>query len=68
MFSVCFLPVCPQIVVTAKDWPQREAFLQVLRNKLGAEQQRKPWYPGSDAKHAAFHKRFPKVSSVCLRF
>ena len=48
-----------EIVVTARTWPQREAFLAALRQVLSRTQQRWPWYPGSEARHAAFRARFP---------
>lgn len=56
------IPMLCQVLVTAKDWPQREAFLATLRRRLGETQQRMPWYPGSNAKHAAFQAQFPQVS------
>ena len=36
-----------EIVVTARKWPQRGAFLNAVRDVLNACHQRWPWYPGS---------------------
>jgi hypothetical protein len=47
-----------EIVVTAKDWPQRDAFLQALRERLDVEVQRWAYYPGSEQKYEAFRRKF----------
>ncbi|KAK9814745.1 hypothetical protein WJX72_010772 [[Myrmecia] bisecta] len=53
-----------EVVITAKDWPQREAFLEALRKRLDAEPQRVPYYPGSDKRFAAFRTEFPDVQEL----
>ena len=43
------LPPCPpclQVLVTAADWSQRTAFMEVLRSTLDGLPRRRPWYPG----------------------
>jgi aldehyde dehydrogenase (NAD(P)+) len=50
-----------EVLVTARDWPQRDAFLAVLRQRLGEEAQRAAWYPGSEQRMAAFRRGFPQV-------
>jgi aldehyde dehydrogenase (NAD(P)+) len=36
-----------RVVVTARRWRQRDAFLDALRRALAAAPTRRPWYPGS---------------------
>lgn len=53
-----------EIVLTCKQWPQREAFVAVLRRKLAATRTRVGWYPGTAAKRAAFRARFPEAEEL----
>lgn len=53
-------------MITSKDWPLRERFMAQLRSSLAALSQRAAWYPGSEAKVAAFKERFPKVCWTAL--
>ncbi len=46
-----------QILVTDAAWPQRKQFLEEVRRQLAAAPQRCAYYPGSDAKRAAFNAR-----------
>ncbi|MAE28575.1 MAG: aldehyde dehydrogenase family protein [Planctomycetota bacterium] len=43
-----------KVLVTARDWPQREVFLETLAGILGAIPTRLAYYPGAEARHAAF--------------
>jgi len=40
----------PELIVTARNWPQRDAFLAALRKVLDATPQRFAWYPNSEAR------------------
>lgn len=40
-----------EVIVTAKGWPQRVAFVQAVRDFLDACPQRWVWYPGSKVCH-----------------
>lgn len=50
-----------QVVITDASWPQREAFLSALSRCLDALYCRAHWYPGSEARRAAFKQRFPQA-------
>lgn len=39
-----------ELIVTARGWPQRPAFLEALRKVLDGLSQRWPWYPNSMAR------------------
>ncbi|KIY93232.1 hypothetical protein MNEG_14731 [Monoraphidium neglectum] len=53
-----------EIVVTSKDWPLREKFVSALRACLSGIHERAAWYPGSDAKRAAFTRRFGNAEGL----
>lgn len=42
--------IAGQALILSADWPQREAFLDALRDVLDHLPARGPWYPGSEAK------------------
>ncbi len=42
----------PRLVVVARGWPQRGAFLDALRAAFAALPRRRAYYPGSAARHA----------------
>ena len=50
--------VAGQELVLSSDWPQREEFLDVLRQVLD-ERPRSAWYPGSDRKLDAARDSYP---------
>lgn len=50
-----------EIIITDSSWPQRPAFLAALSRCLDTLQRRSPWYPGSEARLAAFKQRFPQA-------
>lgn len=41
-----------EIIVTAKGWPQRQAFQDALARVLSELYERWPWYPGSEVRAA----------------
>ncbi len=48
-----------KVLVTAADWPQREAFLSELRAALERAPSRLPYYPGSEERYARFEECAP---------
>jgi acyl-CoA reductase-like NAD-dependent aldehyde dehydrogenase len=44
----------PQVVMLARDWPHRQAFMNRVRYWLGAYAGNAPFYPGSDQMYARF--------------
>eukprot|EP01025_Chloroclados_australasicus_P046066 TRINITY_DN5083_c0_g1_i2.p1 TRINITY_DN5083_c0_g1~~TRINITY_DN5083_c0_g1_i2.p1 ORF type:complete len:593 (-),score=75.23 TRINITY_DN5083_c0_g1_i2:251-2029(-) len=55
-----------EVIVTARDWPQRERFLQILKETINKIQKRKIWYPGSDTKYEEFKEEFKQRGYVEL--
>merc|ERR550514_691967 len=53
-----------QVVLTAAWWPQREAFLARVRHHLDATWMRTPWYPGAEARAAAFRAAYPQHAEL----
>jgi acyl-CoA reductase-like NAD-dependent aldehyde dehydrogenase len=50
-----------KIVVTARGWPQREAFLGKLHAALARAPARKAYYPGAAQRYQAFLERYPQA-------
>jgi len=48
-----------KVLVTARGWLQREAFLDALHEELRRTPPRKAYYPGADARHRAFLDAYP---------
>lgn len=48
----------PKLLVTARSWPQREAFLHEVRLAFRAAPQRKAWYPGAEERWSRFVRRY----------
>ncbi|MCA9079095.1 MAG: aldehyde dehydrogenase family protein [Planctomycetaceae bacterium] len=44
-------------IVTSRSWPQRERFLQLLREALAAVPERVPYYPGARERYTRFSGR-----------
>lgn len=51
--------IAGQALVLSRDWPQRTAFLDQLRQVLDELPARTPWYPGTDRKLAAARASYP---------
>ena len=51
--------ICARVVVTAANWPQREAFLSEVERALAALSPRYAYYPGAESRHAAFLESHP---------
>ena len=48
-----------KVVVTARGWLQREAFLDALHEELRRTRARKAYYPGARERHRAFVAHYP---------
>ncbi len=48
-----------KVIVTARGWPQREAFLDAVHAELQKTRARKAYYPGAQARHQAFLAEYP---------
>lgn len=44
----------PRVLLTARDWPQREQFLSLLKHNLSLIPARVPYYPGSQQRYEEF--------------
>ena len=50
-----------KVIVTARGWLQREAFLDALHDELRKTRARKAYYPGAGDRHRAFLKQYPEA-------
>jgi acyl-CoA reductase-like NAD-dependent aldehyde dehydrogenase len=48
-----------KVVITARGWLQREAFLDALHQELRKTRARKAYYPGARERHRAFLENYP---------
>lgn len=53
--------VAGKVLVLAKDWPQRDRFLELLREEMARTAPRKGYYPGAKDRHRAFLDKYPKA-------
>lgn len=53
-----------KVVVTAKGWDQREAFLSQLHQELAAIPTRKAYYPGAQERYQAFLDHYPQAQPL----
>ena len=51
--------VSPQVLVTHRQWPQRDAFLEALNKAFEKLPQRPNYYPGSAERHKEFLEEYP---------
>lgn len=49
--NASFNCIAGKMLVLAKDWPQREAFLDAVREALNGQQNRKAYYPGAESRY-----------------
>eukprot|EP00892_Ulva_mutabilis_P004703 jgi/Ulvmu1/2604/UM014_0055.1 len=60
-----------ELIVTCASWPQRQEFMEALKEVLDSTAQRWPWYPGSQDRLDAFWQRFPAATEhgigICTR-
>ncbi len=48
----------PQLLVTARDWPQRQEFLQAIRDSMQRAPARVAWYPGASQRWSRFLRHY----------
>lgn len=48
-----------KVIITARGWLQREAFLDALHDELRKTPARKAYYPGARDRHRAFVEKYP---------
>lgn len=53
-----------KVLVTAKGWPQRDAFLKKVEEALASTGPRKAYYPGAEQRYQAFIDNYPKAKVV----
>jgi acyl-CoA reductase-like NAD-dependent aldehyde dehydrogenase len=53
-----------KVLVLARGWPQREAFLARLRTVLARTPQRYAYYPGAENRYASFVERYPAAERL----
>src|SRR5215470_17542826 len=53
-----------KVVVTAKGWPQRQAFLDALHETLRNTAPRKAYYPGARERWKGFVEKYPQAKAL----
>lgn len=53
-----------KVIVTAKGWPQRDEFLNCLRQVLTDTPAREAYYPGAQQRYQAFLDRYPQAQPL----
>lgn len=56
-----------KVLVTARGWPQREAFIAAVNKHLGQVPPRKAYYPGAQQRYEAFVKHYPQARALSER-
>ena len=56
-----------KVVVTAKGWPLRPRFLELVRQALGKAAPRKSYYPGAQQRFDSFLDRYPNATMLGAR-
>jgi len=54
-----------KLLVTSKNWGQREELLQKIADKLGTTNPRYPYYPGSFQRYDEYLKRYDQAKPLC---
>ncbi len=62
--NASFNCVAGKVLVVARDWPQRAAFLDHVARALAATAPRVAYYPGAHERYAAFLNRYPAAQVV----
>lgn len=52
--------VTPQVVLVAKDWPQKDQFLQAVKAELARFSRRDDHFPGASERRKEWRARYPK--------
>ncbi|MAG57927.1 MAG: NAD-dependent aldehyde dehydrogenase [Planctomycetes bacterium] len=53
-----------QLLVVAREWPQRAAFVDAVRTALARTPERRAYYPGSRARYERFREQYPAAQSL----
>lgn len=53
-----------KVIVTAKGWAQREAFLAQLHRELAAIPARQAYYPGAQQRYQSFLEHYPQAQAL----
>lgn len=56
--------IATQVLIMSNDWPQREAFLDEIRQVLQELPVRQPWYPGSADALAQLTETHPRTEAL----
>ncbi|WP_405594550.1 aldehyde dehydrogenase family protein [Streptomyces sp. NBC_01092] len=56
--------IAGQIVILSSEWPQKDAFLDQLRQALANSPARPAWYPGHEARVSSAHALHPAAERV----
>ena len=62
--NASFNCVAGKVLVLAKDWPQREAFLALVQETLAQTPPRTAYYPGAQERYQAFLDRYPQAKPL----
>lgn len=65
--NTSFNCVAAQVLVTAKNWPQREAFLREVCLALTNTPTRRAYYPGAQQRYQAFVEHYPTAQVLGTR-
>lgn len=58
--NASFNCIATKVIVTSKNWPQRETFLGYLEQVLGAVKPRQAYYPGAEERYRKFAGEEPR--------
>ncbi|MBO0768137.1 MAG: aldehyde dehydrogenase family protein [Solirubrobacterales bacterium] len=56
--------IATQQLILSADWPQKNRFLNVLREVLAEIPARDPWYPGTERKLSAAERSYPAAEHI----
>jgi acyl-CoA reductase-like NAD-dependent aldehyde dehydrogenase len=59
--NASFNCVAAKVLVTARGWPQRQAFLAQVHQELARTPRRQAYYPGAHERYQAFLDRYPQA-------
>jgi acyl-CoA reductase-like NAD-dependent aldehyde dehydrogenase len=62
--NASFNCVAGKVLVVARDWPQRQTFLDHVAEALASTSPRMAYYPGAHQRYAAFLDRYPAAQVV----
>ncbi|KAK9835218.1 hypothetical protein WJX81_006473 [Elliptochloris bilobata] len=53
-----------ELLVTAAEWPLRDALVEAVRQRLAREPRRVAWYPGSEKRAQTFRSSLPGIEAL----